>query len=915
MPRGASRRNRVWRTLPPTAPAAHLEVDSGIFGTFTADEGGAPFVPSGTFQVKSEAGYLETLTTSIRYTSAATGWLSASVTKGSERIWLGSVTITPTALSEGVHTAVVVLLSPDADNTGQEVAVTLTVVTPVTTMSVSPSSRTFTATEGQTGTSATVTITNSGGIGVLPTPTVGSISYGAGASNWVSSVTITGPTGGPWTATINTSALGVPDGVFSCTIPFSAARASNAPQSVTCDFTVTAAAPATPTLQLSTSGVNLIGVAGTAQAPSTTVTASSGNATPLGTTTVGTITGTAAAAISTNVVGHVVTITATVGALPAAVYSATVPILDSAASNSPQNVTVTFTVAAAPTAFTTVTSALVPYASTIGVQSRGFGGWTFPPGTFSVADHTAKKFSLWIDGVEQSIVTNLWPGRHPDGSVRAIEYQFLHTPPSSAAVTCEVRIGTARGTTDLTRVVPTKTDLFVELPAQAWGVDAEPTMKLVPTDIDYLCATDAAFMPLQPASMDDAVSAGRFTTMLTTQAAKLETLTLNRANTLVPERYQSTYEAPRALIAAWCRTGDATLLRYALRLAWRLVALGHPVPSYTKFNPHPNVYSETRMLGTNDTNAGYQEQYTMRYMSYAACWQLSAYVPFYTEVNRWHQQYNSASRETLAGATALVGSTGWMTQGYLIRTNTIPIYPALAAYMIGANRRTTSQSGYGNRDMNFSVAFPLYLTALENVTYAKGDYRDGFVAQNPAATDNNTVPAGQFPNFQVEIINAGILMLFEREVYADPRIPGWIKTNTSIVLQNAKPLTAGSRGYNYTTDGYGLTYSATSTAGQGTAHSDYLGLIVASIAYCAAKWPNDVVNGATFTQWYQRAADFRNNADVGVVQEYDWDRYDRAHKVFGEMFGFSQCAPYFIAQGVPAGATAIQTMTPPSAWP
>lgn len=746
---------------------------------------------------------------------------------------------------------------------------------------------------------------------------VSSVSYVSG-SGWVSSLTVT-PVAGQATIALVVNGTGNAGLTRQATFVVRAFRAGqSASQTVTVNMTVPGS-PTLPTISLSQSTVQLSVLQGSGGTNSVQILVSSGNGQPLGVTGVGTVTGTGAAGISTSVAGRVVTITLTDGALGPGSAAVSVPITDSLASNSPQAVTVGITVTPTGTPSTVIQSHIVPFASTIGAQSLFCGGWTFPAGYMTDADFTARKFSLWIGGVEQSIAVKKKPGKHPDGSIRALDYQFLHTPPSSTPVVCEVRLGVTRGTTDLAWTTTTKTHHFVEQPAQAWGVDAEPTGKLLPTDIAYMCAMDAAFMPLQPATEDDPISTGRFTTLLQQTAALLESVTLERDSALAPQRFQSTYETPRALVAAWCRTGNYNLLRYALRVAWRLLEYGHPVPAYGKFQPHPNIYGETRMGGTNDSNVAFQEPYTLRYLSYAACWQLSGYQTFFTEVNRWHQQHNAAQRETQSGALALSGSTGWITQGYLIRTNSVYIMPAIVAYMIGANRRMTTQSGYGNRDMNFPLAFYWYLEALNNVAYAKGDYRDGFRGMNPAATDNNTVPAGQFPNFQVEIINAGVLMLYEREVYADPRIPGWIKTNTNVVLQNVKALngTANppSRGYGVTDSGLGLPYSATNVAQAGKAECDYFGHFTASLAYCAAKWPNDVVAGATYRTWYDRACDYKNNAVLSTVQEYDWIRWPRAHKVFGEMFGFQQCAPYFLNHGVPSGAPAVQTVTPPTEWP
>lgn len=917
MPRGGARRNRSWRSLPTTAPRGTIEIDAGAFGSFTADEGSSPFTPAGEFTVRSSSvGFLENVSASVRYTDGSSGWLSVALTVGAGRIVTGAATITPGALVSGTYTAVITVTDPNATNPAQEIPVTLTLVTPITTMGVTPSSRSFSATEGTAGTSQTVTISNAGGVGVMPTPTAGSITYAGGATGWISGVSIAGPTGGPWTATISSTGVGIAPGSYTATVPFLAQRASNSPQSVSCAMTVASAAPTTPTMTLSTSGVQLTAVAGSGATPSASVVVSSGNGYPLGTTSVGTITGAGASAVSTGVSTHTVTVTCSVGALGAGTYTASVPILDSSASNSPQSVAVTFIVTAAAAAWSVVPAEITTWGSPVGTSSLYVGGWVLPPGTMTVADVAARKLALFIDGVEQRLYTEAHPGRHPDGSVRSVGYEFNYTPASTSSKVCEVRIGTVRGTTDLTKTTKTLAHMWTNQAAQAWGVDAEPTGKLLPTDVAYLCACDAAFMPLQPATEDDAVSTGRFTTLFGQRATACKNLTDRSRSTGTPIGavfYQATYESGRALVAAWCRTGTSDYVREALKQSWRLLEYSTSSNAATRPNPTNNVYAESRMFATDGNIA---EAGTLRFQSFAICWQLSGYASFFAAVNAQHMIENSATRATLAGAKTLSGATGVIYQTYLIRANLRRMYCHVLAYMIGANRRQTTASGYGNRDMNFPVELPLLLEALDNVAYAKGDYRDGLRALNPASTDgiaNGGTGTGAVPNFQINYIN-DFLMLYEREVYADPRIPGWIKTNTSVALQNAVPLTSGSRGYGYTDSQFGVTYWANPTAG-GTGHCDYLGYMTGSIAYCAAKWPNDVVNGATFRTWYDRAADYKNNGYTASTQKSDWDQFSRAWKILGECFGFQMMAPYFIKYGVPNGASAINAIAVASSWP
>ena len=169
------------------------------------------------------------------------------------------------------------------------------------------------------------------------------------------------------------------------------------------------------------------------------------------------------------------------------------------------------------------------------------------------------------------------------------------------------------------------------------------------------------------------------------------------------------------------------------------------------------------------------------------------------------------------------------------------------------------------------------------------------------------------PNFQLNYVNA-LYMFYEREVYADSRIPGLIKANTDVLCANSKLLTAASRGYGYTDSGYGTTYWANPTTAGG-AQSDYLGYSMGSFAYCAARYPNTVSNGATFETWYQRAVDYKNVGYTAGTLAGDWNQFVRGMKILGEAFGFQQAGPYHIRNGVPTGAAQINALSVITAWP
>ncbi|HWO87638.1 MAG TPA: Ig-like domain-containing protein [Gemmatimonadales bacterium] len=84
----------------------------------------------------------------------------------------------------------------------------------------------------------TVEVTNSGG-GVLSGLAVGAITYGSGASGWLSA-SLNNSTA-PATLTVSASLAGLTAGTFTAQIPITASGVSNSPQTVSVTFNVTAA--------------------------------------------------------------------------------------------------------------------------------------------------------------------------------------------------------------------------------------------------------------------------------------------------------------------------------------------------------------------------------------------------------------------------------------------------------------------------------------------------------------------------------------------------------------------------------------------------------------------------------------------------------------------------------------------------
>ena len=195
-------------------------------------------------------------------------------------------------------------------------------------------------------------VTNTG-TGTLNGLAIGTITYGAGASGWLAaSLDVTTA---PATVTLTPTTGALAAGTYTATVPVtsSASGVTNSPQNISVTFTVSAATtpairthpdqpyvqrrrraegnPAAQTVAVTNSGIGTL----------------SGLA--IGTITYGAgATGWLAASLDVTTAPATVTLTPTTGSLAAGTYTATVPVTSTATgvTNSPQNISVTFTVAA-----------------------------------------------------------------------------------------------------------------------------------------------------------------------------------------------------------------------------------------------------------------------------------------------------------------------------------------------------------------------------------------------------------------------------------------------------------------------------------------------------------------------------------------------------------------------------------------
>ncbi len=176
--------------------------------------------------------------------------------------------------------------------------------------------------------------------------TLDSITYGAGASGWLQATLDQGTT--PATLTLTPTTTGFPAGTFLAKVFLSATNPGTPPATLDVSLTVGAG----PTISLSPDSLDFAAIpGGTDPAPATVQVDNTGGGTLSG-LSVGTITYGAggagwisSATLDLTTAPATLTVQAKVGALAVGTYTATIPVASASAVNTPQPVSVTFTVA------------------------------------------------------------------------------------------------------------------------------------------------------------------------------------------------------------------------------------------------------------------------------------------------------------------------------------------------------------------------------------------------------------------------------------------------------------------------------------------------------------------------------------------------------------------------------------------
>jgi hypothetical protein len=241
-------------------PAPAIGLSSAAL-SFNAIEGGADPTAQTVVISNSGGGQLTDLAVgTITYGPGATGWLAAPQLSSTTASPTANLNIQPIigALAPGTYTATVPVTSTVASNSPQDVTVTFTVISSTPVIGLSTLALTFNATEGGANpASQGVTITNVGS-GTLSGLTIGTITYGPGASGWLQAPGLSSTTADPSaTMTIQPVTGSLTPGTYTATVPVTSAVASNSPQDL--DVTFIVASPLSVTAFI---GDNQQGLAG-----------------------------------------------------------------------------------------------------------------------------------------------------------------------------------------------------------------------------------------------------------------------------------------------------------------------------------------------------------------------------------------------------------------------------------------------------------------------------------------------------------------------------------------------------------------------------------------------------------------------------------------------------------------------------
>ena len=350
------------------------------------------------------------LTSAVAYVPTTGGnWLTVSLNATTAP---ATVTIQPntTGLAAGTYTATITIASPVAANQSLAINVTYTVLRPASIV-LGNSVATFSAQQsGAAPAQQQISVTD-GGDAPLTGLAVGTITYGAGATNWLAASLNVSTA--PATLTLQPSNTALTIGDYTATVPVTSNVAGVASQTVTVTYHVTAAPPP-PVIVLDKASMSFTAVNGGSAAAQQTLAVSNGGAVALTGVSVSATYGPGATNwLTLTPSGSTAPLTVTVQpnttGLPPATYTATVSVASAVATNTPQTMSVTYVVqrpasivlASGTATFTVQQGGTAPGQQSIGISDGGDAPLT----GLAVGTITYTGASGWL----QASVTNTAP--------------------------------------------------------------------------------------------------------------------------------------------------------------------------------------------------------------------------------------------------------------------------------------------------------------------------------------------------------------------------------------------------------------------------------------------------------------------------------------------------------------------------
>ena len=281
---------------------------------------------------------------SISYGTGATDWLSANLTQTDAPSTL-IVKPKTSALAAGSYTATIFVSSPVVTTGPQLIAVRFTLVRPAS-IALGSSGATFSAQQASALPSQqTIAVTN-GGDAPLSGLAVGTIIYSSGASGWLdANVT---PSVAPASLVLRPNTTSLTPGDYTATVPLTSTVAGVAPASATITYHVTAA-PTPATIVVSQTSLTFSTIVGGTAPVQQTINVTDGGQLALTGVSVATAyaAGQPANWLTVTAGGTTAPLTISVqpntASLAAGTYTATLTISSSVATNTPQTVSVSYT--------------------------------------------------------------------------------------------------------------------------------------------------------------------------------------------------------------------------------------------------------------------------------------------------------------------------------------------------------------------------------------------------------------------------------------------------------------------------------------------------------------------------------------------------------------------------------------------